>query len=42
MRSLFESFVLVVVLLNLVLSVGMIRAFICTIRGDVDSMGDEE
>ena len=42
MRSLFESFVLVVVMLNVVLSVGMIRAFIRTMRGDVDSLGDEE
>ncbi len=42
MRSLFESFVLVVVLLNVVLSVGMIRAFVRTMRGDVDSMDDEE
>ena len=42
MRSLFESFVLVVVMLNVVLSVGMIRAFIRAMRGDVDSMADEE
>ena len=42
MRSLFESFVLVVVLLNVVLSVGMLHAFCRTMRGDVDSLGDEE
>lgn len=42
MRSLFESFVLAIVLLNVVLSVGMIQAFVRTMRGDVDSMADEE
>ena len=42
MRSLFESFVLSIVLLNVVLSVGMIRAFVRTMRGDVDSMDDGE
>ncbi len=31
-----------VVLLNLVLSVGMLHAFCRTMRGDVDSLGDEE
>ena len=40
MKSLFESFVLAVVLLNVALSVGMIRAFVQTVRGDVDSMDD--
>jgi hypothetical protein len=38
MKSLFESCVLLVVLLNLAISVGMLAAFARTIRGDVDSL----
>lgn len=42
MKSLFESFVLLVVMLNLGISAMMLTAFARTIRGDVDSLDDWE
>jgi hypothetical protein len=42
MKSLFESCLLFIALLNLGISAGMLAAFARTIRGDVDSLADDE
>jgi hypothetical protein len=42
MKSLFESCLLLIVLLNLGISAGMLAAFARTMRGDVDSIGEWE
>jgi hypothetical protein len=42
MKSLFESCLLFIVLINLGISAGMLTAFVLAIRGDVDSLADDE